>query len=67
LDADILSYGLIEEFIVMLDSGSSSTLKVYWLLHEKELYDGLRILASDEDTLVMRTMAKKGEELCSVL
>jgi hypothetical protein len=43
----------------MLDYGSSPNLKVYWLLPEKELYDGLRILASDKDALVMRTIAKK--------
>ncbi|PUZ51096.1 hypothetical protein GQ55_6G147600 [Panicum hallii var. hallii] len=34
-------------------------LKVYWLLPGKSLYDGLRIISSDEDTLVMRSVADK--------
>ncbi|CAO2204400.1 unnamed protein product [Urochloa humidicola] len=48
----------IEEIILLLDYGfGSPTLRVYWLLPGKNLSDGLRIVCSDEETLVMSQLA----------
>jgi len=60
VDPDSWSYFWIDEFIMLLGYGfSPSNLKVYWLLPGKELSDGLRILASDEDTQMMRAVSDK--------
>lgn len=60
LDADNWSYFWIEEFILQLGYGfNPCNLKVYWLLPGKEFSDGLRILASDDDTQAMMTVADK--------
>ncbi|CAN6356813.1 unnamed protein product [Urochloa humidicola] len=50
----------IEEIILLLDYGfGSPTLKVYWLLPGKNLSDGLRIVCSDEETLIMSQLANR--------
>ncbi|CAN6362040.1 unnamed protein product [Urochloa humidicola] len=60
VDADSWSYFWIEEFIMLLGYGfSPRNLKVCWLLPGKEVSDGLRILAFDQDTQVMRVVADK--------
>ncbi|CAO2142725.1 unnamed protein product [Urochloa humidicola] len=60
VDADSWSYYWIEEFVMMLDYGfSPRNLKVCWLLPDKELSDGLRIIESDQDTQAMRAIVDK--------
>ena len=50
----------IEEFTLMLGYGMGGpNLKVYWLLPGKDLSDGLRIISSDEDTVVMKKVANR--------
>lgn len=39
---------------MQLDCGPVEKVKVYWLLPGKNLCDGLRIIESDDDTLVMK-------------
>lgn len=60
MDAECWSYFWIDKFIMKLGYGlCDHEFKVYWLLPGKDLSDGLRIIASDEDTLVMRAVADK--------
>lgn len=60
VNADSWCYILVEELVMQLGYGlCPPNLKVYWLLPGKELSDGLRIISSDEDTLVMHSVANK--------
>lgn len=53
-------FSAIEDIMLQLDYGSCPpNLKVYWLLPGKDLSDGLRIVASDKETEVMNSVAKK--------
>jgi len=60
LEADNFCFLWIDDLIIKLNGGKpDERLSVYWLLPGKDLSDGLRIVASDEDTLVMRSVADK--------
>lgn len=48
-----------DDFVEQLNYLASYTLKIYWLLPGKDLSDGLRVISSDGDTLVMSSMVKK--------
>ena len=50
-DGENWSFFWIEEFIGML---GYARLRIYWLLPGKCVADGLRIVSSDEETIVMK-------------
>ncbi|CAN6268941.1 unnamed protein product [Urochloa humidicola] len=59
-DVDSWCYFWVDEIILNLGYGlAPSNLKVYWLLPGKDMSDGLRIISSDNDTLVMRACADR--------
>jgi hypothetical protein len=58
--AELWSFMGIEEITMMLDYGfGGQNLSVYWLLPGKDLSDGLRIIRSDEDTIVMAKLTDR--------
>ncbi|CAN6170765.1 unnamed protein product [Urochloa humidicola] len=58
--ADFWSFLAIEEITYELGYGLvGPNLNVYWLLPLKDLSDGLRIVSSDDDTLVMKQVVHK--------
>ncbi|TVU41759.1 hypothetical protein EJB05_15305, partial [Eragrostis curvula] len=57
LDPEIFCYLTIEEMMVLLDY--QLDLKAYWLLPGKGLADGLRIVSSDEETVIMKQLVDK--------
>jgi len=60
LEAESFCFLWIDDLIIKLNGGKpDERWSVYWLLPGKDLSDGLRIVASDEDTLVMRSVADK--------
>ncbi|CAN6164102.1 unnamed protein product [Urochloa humidicola] len=59
-DSETWAFFCIEEMIVSLGYGmKSGRLKVLWLLPGKDLSDGLRIISSDDDTVVMKQITHK--------
>ena len=59
-DGESWSFFWIEEMIAMLGYDvSSPKLRIYWLLLGKSVADGLRIVSSDEETIVMRQITHK--------
>lgn len=64
VDEDVWSTFWIDEFIMLLGYGMSpGNLKVYWLLAGKELIDGLRIVESDDDTIMMASVVDRVKNL----
>jgi hypothetical protein len=60
VDADTWCHFWLEEMIMHLGYGlPPRNLNVYWLLPGKELSDGLRIISSHEDTIVMKSVVDK--------
>ncbi|TVT99095.1 hypothetical protein EJB05_55546, partial [Eragrostis curvula] len=60
LEAEWWCYLSIEEIMLMLDYGlGGPNIKVYWSLPEKDLSDGLRIVTSDEETVIMKQLVHK--------
>ncbi|KAL6615789.1 hypothetical protein ACP70R_038059 [Stipagrostis hirtigluma subsp. patula] len=59
VETDTWSPLWIEDFATQLGYEQSPYLKTYWLLPGKTLEDGLRIISSDEDTLVMASIVEK--------
>jgi len=55
-DGENWSFFWIEEFIGML---GYARLRIYWLLPGKCVADGLRIVSSDEETIVMKQITHK--------
>jgi len=53
IEAELWCYLWIEDLLLQLDYVIGKV-KVYWLLPGKQLHDGLRILESDVETLVMK-------------
>ena len=53
IEAELWCYLWIEDLLLQLDYVIGKV-KVYWLLPDKQLHDGLRILESDVETLVMK-------------
>uniref|UniRef100_K3ZLZ1 Uncharacterized protein n=1 Tax=Setaria italica TaxID=4555 RepID=K3ZLZ1_SETIT len=58
-EADSWSLLWIQDFLEELGYLKSACLKVYWLLLGKDLSDGLRIVCSDGDSLLMMSLVKK--------
>ncbi|CAN6299512.1 unnamed protein product [Urochloa humidicola] len=58
-EADSWSTLWIYDFVEQLDYLKNTTLKVYWLLPGKDLLDGLTIVCSDSDALVMMAVVEK--------
>ena len=59
-DGESWSFFWIEEMIAMLGYDvSSPKLRIYWLLPGKSVADGLRIVSSDEETIVMKQITHK--------
>ena len=59
-DSESWSFFWIEEIVVMLGCVvSAPNLRIYWLLPGKSLADGLRIVGSDEETVVMKQITHK--------
>lgn len=49
----------IDDFVEQLHYQKNEALKVYWLLPGRDLSDGLRVVSSDSDTLVMVSVVNK--------
>jgi len=61
-EADSWSLLWLDNFLGQLNYLKSTSCKVFWLLPGKDLADGLRILSSDADTLVMMSIVHKFKE-----
>lgn len=59
IEVDTWSPLWFEDFVKELGHEWNLNLKIYWLLPEKTLADGLRVIASDHDTRVMAAVAAK--------
>ena len=63
IECDTWSALWFEDFCQLVGYDSVKDLKFYWLLPGKDLSDGLRIIASDEDTNVMVSVVHKVSNL----
>ena len=52
-----------EDFVEQLGYEMSPRFKFYWLLPQKTIADGLRLIESDRDTIVMANMVDKFKTL----
>jgi hypothetical protein len=57
IETDTWSDLWFEDFLQQLGYENDPRIKFYWLLPEKTIADGLRIIASSHDTSVMSTMS----------
>jgi len=51
------------DFVAMLGYEKNPNFKIYWLLPEKDLADGLRVISSDADTNLMVSVVDKVKTL----
>lgn len=63
VESDTWSPLWLDDFLEKLGYNSEPNAKFYWLLPEKTLADGLRIIAGDHDTNVMALVADKHKNL----
>ncbi|KAJ1275969.1 hypothetical protein BS78_05G177800 [Paspalum vaginatum] len=62
-DADTWSTLWFEDFVQLLGYQQQPSLKFYWLLPERDLSDGLRIIVGDQDTILMAQVSSKVKNL----
>lgn len=63
VEAETWSPLFFEDFAEQLGYEKDPSLKFYWLLPGKGLNDGLRVIVSDHDTLVMASVAEEHRNL----
>ncbi|CAO2161251.1 unnamed protein product [Urochloa humidicola] len=63
IESDTWSALWFEDFLLNLGYNNEPNAKFYWLLPEKTVADGLRIIAGDHDTNVMALVAQKHKNL----
>ncbi|KAJ1278534.1 hypothetical protein BS78_04G087000 [Paspalum vaginatum] len=63
VEAETWSALWFEEFVEKLGYSNSEKLKFYWLLPGSTIADGLGVIASDHDTIVMAQVSAKVKNL----
>ena len=66
IETDTWSTLWFENFVKQLGYEMSPNLKFYWLLPQKTLADGLRLVDCDNDTIVMANMVDRFKTFANV-